>query len=96
MCPKLLSLAETAGFLASFSKKDHFNIESPGCEPSLGRSSPLAQQPAQQPIPCLLIMKKQNIIIAIIMMGNIHQKLKPKNHEHGNMWGSPPFVLIGR
>jgi hypothetical protein len=32
-------------------------------------------------------MKKQNIIIAIMMRGNIHQKPKPyPNHAHGNIW----------
>jgi len=30
-------------------------------------------------------MMKQNMIIAIMMMGNIHQKLNP-NHTHGNIW----------
>ena len=53
---------------------------------SAGRSLPLRQQAIQQLIPCLLIMKKQNIIIAIMMRGNIHQKPKPyPNHAHGNI-----------
>jgi hypothetical protein len=55
----------------------YFNDES---LPSLGRCLPLAQQP----IPCLLIVKKQNMIIEIMMMGNIHQSPYP-NPTHGNI-----------
>ena len=51
---------------------------------SWGPRLSLMQHPIRQPIPCLLIMKKQNMIIAIMMMGNIHQSPYP-NPTHGNI-----------